>query len=319
MSYIDRGPMARSRDEDLATFERHRAELVALAYRMLGDFGRAQDAVQEAWLRWEGRREEARSPSAYLVTMVTRLCLNELASAKTRREEARGDRLPEPVDLEAGGIGRLESLEEVSMAFLVILQRLTAVERAVFLLHEVFDFSHRDIARLVGKSEAACRKLLERAHRNVAAERHLLVGEPDERAAPERLLGAFLQAAYAGDVDALTAMLAEDAVLTADGGPSGTRIGGLRNLPAPLHGPARIAAFVAEATRRAGPLLEPQQRELNGQPAIVLFRDKSPFAAILLRIVAGKIHRIFFHGDVGRLRFIEPPSPRPSAPARRPS
>jgi RNA polymerase sigma-70 factor (ECF subfamily) len=311
--------MAHSRDEDLATFERYRPELVALAYRMLGDFGRAQDTAQEAWLRWEGRGEEARSPRAYLVTLVTRLCLNELASARTRREEARGDRLPEPVDLEAGGIGQLESLEEVSMAFLVVLQRLAAVERAVFLLHEVFDFSHREIARLVGKSEAACRKVLERATRKVAAERHLFAGKPDEEAAHERLLAAFLQAAYAGDVAALAAMLAEDAVFTSDGGSFGARIGGLRNLAAPLHGPARIAAFVVEATRRAGPLLDPQQRNLNGQPAIVLFRGESPFAAILVSVAAGKIHRIFFHGDVERLRFVDPPSRRPPASARRPS
>src|SRR5262249_60798317 len=98
--------MTRSRDADLEVFEAHRTRLVAHAYRMLGDLGRAEDMVQEAWLRWNGRQVEVDSPRAYLATLVTRLCLNELGSAKTRREENRSDRLPEPVDLEDGGIGR---------------------------------------------------------------------------------------------------------------------------------------------------------------------------------------------------------------------
>src|SRR4029453_16909682 len=148
--------MARSSATDLAVFESYRALLAALAYRMLGDRGRAEDMVQEAWLRWQGRREDADSPRAYLVTVVTRLCLNELDSAKARHEESRSDRLPEPIDLDEGGIGRLESLDQVSMAFLVVLQRLTPAERAVLLLHDVFDLAHDAIAPLVGKSGAAC-------------------------------------------------------------------------------------------------------------------------------------------------------------------
>src|SRR4051812_7269770 len=107
--------MVRSIAADLAVFEDHRALLIALAYRMLGDVGRAEDMVQDAWLRWDGRQGEAESPRAYLVTLVTRLCLNELDSAKSRREESRGDRLPEPVDLEEGGLGRVEALDRISM------------------------------------------------------------------------------------------------------------------------------------------------------------------------------------------------------------
>src|SRR5262249_22311223 len=180
MTRADAGGSAlMARSADLAVFESHRALLVALAYRMLGDLGRAEDMVQEAWLRWQGRREEADSPRAYLVTVVTRLCLNELDSATSRREESRSDRLPEPVDLEEGGLSRLESLDQVSMAFLVVLQRLTPPERAVLLLHDVFDFSHDEIATLVGKSEAACRKLLERARQNVATEKRLFSTSQD--------------------------------------------------------------------------------------------------------------------------------------------
>src|SRR4051812_41199738 len=243
----DWGPMTkRSTQIDLALFEEHRAQLLALAYRMLGDVARAEDLVQEAWLRWHGRREEADSPRAYLVTLVTRLCLTELGSARRRREENRGDRLPEPVALDEGALGRVEALEQVSMAFLVVLQRLTPAERAVLLLHDVFDFGHAEIAALVGKSEAACRKLLERAREHVGAEKRLF-GAPREM--HEQLLGAFVQAASAGDIGAMVNLLADDAVLITDGGAAGRRGGGLRNLPKPLHGAGQIAAFVVAATR----------------------------------------------------------------------
>jgi RNA polymerase sigma-70 factor (ECF subfamily) len=295
--------MGRSLAADVAVFESHRALLVALAYRMLGDLGRAEDMVQEAWLRWQGRREEADSPRAYLVTVVTRLCLNELDSAKTRREESRRDRLPEPVDLDEGGMGRLESLDRISMAFLVVLQRLTPAERAVLLLHDVFDFAHGEIATLIGKSEAACRKLLERARQSVAAEKRLF---STSREAHRRLLGAFVQAAYQGDVRTLVTMLAEDAVMITDGGREGRSAGGIRNLPAPLHGAAGIAAFVVEATRRMSAVLDVEEHELNGQPAMVLYRDGVPFAAILLGVADGRIHRVYFHADAARLQHLGP-------------
>ena len=201
--------------------------LVAHAYRMLGDLGRAEDIAQEAWLRWNGRQVKVDSPRAYLLTLVTRLCLNELDSAKTRREESRSDRLPEPIDLDEGGIGQVELLDQVSMAFMVALQRLTPAERAVLLLRDVFDFDYGEIAALVGRSETACRKLLERARQNVATEKRFFSTSPETH---RRLLTAFTQAATTGDIDALVAMLAEDAVLITDGGPEGRRVGGVRNL-----------------------------------------------------------------------------------------
>src|SRR5262249_57504059 len=130
-------------------------------------------------------------------------------------------------------------------AFLVVLQRLTPAERAVLLLHDVFDFAHAEIATLVGKSEAACRKLLERARQNVATEKRLFSTSQE---AHRRLLGAFMQATYAGDVSELVGMLAEDAVLITDGGREGRSVGGLRNLRVPLHGAAPIPTFLAEPT-----------------------------------------------------------------------
>jgi RNA polymerase sigma-70 factor (ECF subfamily) len=279
-------------------FEAHRTRLLALAYRMLGDVGAAEDVVQDAWLRWHAHAAEARSPEAYLVTLVTRLCLNALASPRIRREERRGDRLPEPVDLDGVGLGRIETLEMVSMAFLVVLQRLSPAERAVLLLHDVFDFGHAEIAALVGKSAAACRKLLERARDGVAAEKRLFSASREQH---ERLLTAFVQAASAGDVDGLAALLSDDVTLITDGGAHGRRAAGVRNLPRPLDGTTQVAAFVVAVTQRNIGALAPEIRELNGQPALVLRAADGPFGAILLAVHGDRIHRVFFHGDPERL------------------
>ncbi|MFT3769767.1 MAG: sigma-70 family RNA polymerase sigma factor [Minicystis sp.] len=285
----------------LAAFEACRRDLVALAYRMLGDMGRAEDMVQEAWIRWEGSEVEADAPKAYLTTVVTRLCLNELDSARARREESRADRLPEPVDLDEGGIAQVERAEEISMAFLVVLQRLTPAERAVLLLHDVFDFDHQEIAGLVGNNAPACRKLLERARRHVTEERRLLAARPDEH---RRLLQAFVSAASAGDTGALVALLADDAVMISDGGAEGRVVRGQRNLPRPLQGAARIAAFVATVTTAGASDLQIEEHQLNGQPAIVFWAGDRPFAALLLAVAEGKIQRVFFHADLNRLRYL---------------
>jgi len=179
-----------------------------------------------------------------------------------------------------------------------VLQRLTPAERAVLLLHDVFDFPHGEIAGLVGKSEAGCRKLLERAREHVGAEKRLFATSPESH---RQLLDAFLRAAGAGDVSTLVSLLAADAVLITDGGPEGRKVDGVRNLPAPLAGAARIAAFVTATTRVAG-TLDAEVHELNGQPGIVLYRDDAPFAVLLLGVADGQICRVFFHADPARLR-----------------
>jgi len=293
-------------EADLETFERLRPELLALAYRMLGDVARAQDVVQDAWLRWHHRDAIVDVPKAFLVTIVTRLCLNELDSAHARREESRGDRLPEPVDLAHVGMARLELLDQVSMAFLVVLERLTPAERAVLLLHDVFDLAHADIAALVERTPEATRKLLERARRDVADGRRLLTATREEH---ERLLTAFVRAATAGELDDLIQLLADDAILITDGGATGAGIGGIRNPPSPIVGAAKIAAFVRATSRGPGATLAWETRELNGRPALLFRRDGRPFAALLLAVADGKIHRVFFHADQRRLRFLgDPPS-----------
>lgn len=289
-----RSPLSRR----VEAFESCRHELVALAYRMLGEVGRAEDMVQEAWLRWQAHDGEVESPRAFLVTIVTRLCLNELGSARARREEARSDRLPEPVDLEDGGILRVERLEQISMAFLVALQRLSPAERAVLLLHDVFDFSHQEIAALIGNNAPACRKLLERARQGLATERRMQKTSQDEH---RRMLEAFLHAATTGDVEGLAKLLAEDAVMVTDGGPEGRRYGGQRNLPQPMVGAERIAGFVVATTLRVASVLRIEEHQLNGQPAIVFRNGDEPFAALLLGVAEGRVQRVYFHADLSRL------------------
>ncbi len=282
---------------DTEVFEAHRPSLLALAYRMLGDFARAEDLVQDAWLRWERRDVEVDAPKAYLIKTVTRLCLNELDSARVRRE-ARDDRLPEPLSLEANGLERVEGLDELSMAFVVLLQRLSGAERAALLLHDIFDFSHAEIATLLGRSAPASRKLLERARRHVADERRSLEVSAEEH---RRLLAAFIDAATRGDVEALTALLADDVVLIADAGPDGGRYGRVRNLPGPLVGAKKVAPFVAAVTAQGATGAEVRACEINGRPGVVLVVEGRAVTALTVSGAEGRVRGIFIQADPARL------------------
>lgn len=286
---------------DADVFQEHRPVMLALAYRMLGEVARAEDIVQDAWLRWQRREVEVESPKAYLIKTVTRLCLNDLDSARARKEEARGDRLPEPVSLEDTGIVRLEALDRISMAFVVLLQRLTPAERAVLLLHEIFEFEHHEIANLIEKSEPACRQLLKRAREHIANERRTLTVTPD---AHRRLLRSFLEASSSGDVSRVASLLAEDVVLIADAGPEGGAYGRVRNLPGPIVGTTKVAAFVAAVTPQGAAGLVTQECELNGQPAVLVLRDGRPYTAILLAVAGDRIRGVFIHADPARLSHV---------------
>jgi RNA polymerase sigma-70 factor (ECF subfamily) len=291
--------------DNSATFESHRPALLALAYRMLGEMARAEDVVQEAWVRWQ-RQVEVDSPKAFLLTTVARLCLDELGSARARREESRSDRLPEPVDLDHTGLGRLEILDQISMAFLVLLQRLTPAERAVLLLHDVFDMPHAEIAALLGKNDAACRQLLKRARENVASERRVFQTSPAEH---RRLLTAFVQATTGGDQNALLDMLAEDAVLIADAGPGVVRYGRIRNIGRPVVGRRKVAALLKIiGSQTAGPGIELQERTLNGEPAVVIFQDGVAVSAILVSVADGKVRHVFIQVHRERLSHVGPPN-----------
>jgi RNA polymerase sigma-70 factor (ECF subfamily) len=286
-------------NESTAVFESHRPGLVRLAYRMLGDLGRAQDIVQDAWLRWQRLDEPVDSPKAMLTKMVTRQCLNELDSARARREESRSNRLPEPVQADAEG-DAVERADQISMAFLVLLQRLTPPERAALLLHDVFDFGHEEVAKLLEKTVPACRQLLSRARRHVAAERRSFSASREEHL---RLLRAFLLASRDGNVDAIASLLTDDAVLIADGGPEGVTVGGVRNLPHPVSGARRVATAIAALGQR-GAGLERREWTVNGQPALVAFLNGRPVFVVLLAVTNGRIGSIFIHADPARLSHV---------------
>jgi RNA polymerase sigma-70 factor, ECF subfamily len=292
--------------EDAHIFERYRSALLAHAYRMLGDMSRAEDAVQEAWLRWQKREVSVEAPKAFLLTTVTRLCLDELGSARARHEESRSDRLPEPIDLDESGIGDVEMMDQISMAFLVLLQRLTPAERAVFLLHDVFDLSHAEIAELLGKKDAACRQLLVRARANVGVERRAFRTSSTDHS---RLLMAFVRASTGDDQGALLKLFAEDAVLIADGGPTGTQYGRVRSAGRPIVGRSKIAsALKAFARQDVSPPLEILERTLNGEPAVVAFRNGQAVSAVFISVKDDKIQQIYIQLDPEHLRHVGPPN-----------
>ena len=269
------------------TFERYRSLLFSIAYRMLGSVMEAEDVVQEAFLRWrEASGREIHAPKAYLSTVVTRLSIDRLRSAKARREQYVGPWLPEPLatveDSEATDAVALD--ETLSMAFLVLLESLTPVERAVFLLREVFDYDYAEIASLVGKSEDNCRQISRRARRSVAARRPRFESSPEQE---ERLLGNFLEACMSGDMESLLALLSEDATLWSDGG------GKTRAALNPIYGADRVARFFSGILRKAPSGLVVRWASINGRPGFIgYFEDGSPQSVTTFDVAKGTIRAI---------------------------
>jgi RNA polymerase sigma-70 factor (ECF subfamily) len=246
----------------------HARSLRALAYRMLGSRSEAEDIVQEAWLRWAQVDEASvQHPGAYLSRLVTNLCLDKLGSAAAKREHYVGVWLPEPlVDEEAGWApdpeAQAEFAQDVSVAFLLALERLSPLERAAFLLHDVFDLDFDEIARRLERSPAACRQLASRARNRVKADYARREVEEEER---ERLFGAFSEAVRNFDVDALAKVLAEDAVMLADGG------GKAAAVPRPLQGGALIARTLIGFARLPTSNWRLEPARINGLPGCLIF------------------------------------------------
>ncbi|TVT47511.1 RNA polymerase sigma-70 factor [Amycolatopsis rhizosphaerae] len=244
-------------------FEQYRPRLFGLAYRMLGSAAEAEDVVQDAFLRFRGAdREAINALSAWLTRVVTNLCLNRLAAAARQREHYIGPWLPEPVITEDGALGPLETVQQrdsVSLALLVLLERLTPAERAVFVLREAFAYGHREIAEIMGISEANCRQLHHRAKARVDEGRPRF--QPDRRRQFD-LLQRFLAAAQEGDLPALEAFLAEDVVSWSDGG------GQVTSARRPVLGREKVARLCAGMMNRATGV-EFGFAEVNGDPAVL--------------------------------------------------
>jgi RNA polymerase sigma-70 factor, ECF subfamily len=249
----------------------HARSLRALAYRMLGSRSEAEDIVQEAWLRWAQVDESTvEHAGAYLSRLVTNLCLDKLGSAAAKRERYVGVWLPEPLlDEEAGWSpgpeAQAEFAQDVSVAFMLALERLSPLERAAFLLHDVFDLDFDEIARRLERSPAACRQLATRARNHVKTDYARREVEEEERA---RLFGAFSEAVRNFDVDALAKVLAEDAVMMSDGG------GKAAAVPRPLLGGALIAkALIGFAKLPSSRAWRMQPARINGLPGCLVFDD----------------------------------------------
>ena len=256
---------------DIAAFEAHRGRLTGLAYRMLGSRADAEDAVQDAFLRWSGAqaRQVIDNDEAFLVRTITRLCLDRLKSAKAKREIYVGPWLPEPVaDTDALSPHTSSELaDDLSFALLLALDRLSPAERAAFLLHDVFDAPFSDVAVTLEKSEAACRQLATRARKAVREARPCAPAPPE---AHMRLLAAFINAVNSGDLAQLTALLREDAIAITDGG--GVKTAALN----PLHGADKIARFyvgIARKQREAGVAFDFEPMLLNGAIGLLIYID----------------------------------------------
>ena len=235
-----------------ARFEPHRRRLLGLAYRMLGSMAEAEDAVQEAYLRWhEADRAAIAEPRAFLITTTTRICLDVLKSARVRREEYVGPWLPDPVTDTAALAPdtQTELAEDLSVALLLALERLSPLERAAFLLHDVFDYSFTEVAETLNRNEAACRQLASRARSRVrearpAAAIPMRPASSAEEAKHAELLSAFIAASRSGDIATLTRLLASDVKVVTDGG---GKVTAALNV---IEGAERAAAFLAGVVRK---------------------------------------------------------------------
>ncbi len=282
---------------EAAAFDPHRRALTGLAYRMLGSVSDAEDVVQDAFLRWYAApRADVAEPRAYLMRVVTRLCLDVLKSARVRRETYVGPWLPEPVLDEAAvqPDSASELAEDISVALLLALERLTPTERAAFLLHDVFDRDFNEVAAILGRSAAACRQLAFRARGRVRASPRRYSADPAEGT---RLAVAFMLAAQTGDVKALTALLAEDATLHSDGG--GLRIAAL-NL---IHGADRIARFAVGIARKAG-AVGATPASVNGLPGFVLRDPRGEVRTVAFEVAEGVIHSVYLVANPQKLRHV---------------
>ena len=274
-----------------------RRHLLNLAYRLLGSLADAEDVVQEAYVRWyamsRAQQDEIATPAAWLTTVASRICLDQLGSARARRERYVGQWIPEPLPARSGWVSvgtaasgdpadRITLDESVTMAFLVVLDAMTPAERVAFVLHDVFRYPFGEVAEIVGRSAAACRQLATSARRRLEG-----TAAPATPTTPSdaEVIRAFKRAWTAGDIAALLAVLDQDAVATGDGG------GVVRAAPEPVVGSEAVARFFAE--RSGTPGLELVECAVNGQPGLAAQIDGVTVSVLAFAIVEGRISQVW--------------------------
>jgi RNA polymerase sigma-70 factor (ECF subfamily) len=294
-----------------ASFEPHRRRLLGLAYRMLGSMSDAEDAVQDTYLRWHrADRDTVSDPKAFLMTTTARICIDMLTSARARHEEYVGPWLPEPV-VDTAALApdaRTELAEDLSIALLLILDQLLPLERAAFLLHDVFDFSFTEVAATLERSDAACRQLAARARAHVRAVRPRGAVEPAARsgdidAKHAQLMSAFAAATQSGDLNALTQMLASDVRVITDGG------GKVRAALNVIDGADRAAQFLVEATRkRPGAWWRDdftvRFAAINGLPGVIVDSPEGPVQTAAFEIEGNIIRALYVVRNPDKLRHL---------------
>ena len=294
-------------DRRTDVFAEQRPYLFAVAYRLLGSGADADDALQDAWLRFaDVDLDRVESPRAYLVTIVTRLCLDLLRSARRRREEYVGVWLPEPVtSSEALPDELVERRESASFAFLLLMERLNPVERAVLVLHDVFGYSHEEVGATIGRSAAASRQALRRGRKRLGGASQT-VRRPSEHS--RELVGRFLEASRSGDVDQLASALAKDVVLMSDGG------GEVSAANRPLAGRGLVGRFFIAMAQMGPAHLEIRDVELNGQPAVLTYEGGTVSNAFLFDTSASGVEAIYVVRNPEKLRRLAAAHPS-AAPA----
>jgi RNA polymerase sigma-70 factor (ECF subfamily) len=274
-------------------FAEHRPRLLAIAYRMLGSTADAEDVVQEAFIRWNTAGDDAiASPKAYLSTVVTRLCIDAKKSARARREEYVGPWLPEPLedDLSVVDPPSAALAESVHVGFLLLLEKLAPVERAVFLLHHVFDFEYEEIASMVGKSAANCRQIAARARDRLREGRRRFVVSVEEQ---RRVAAEFVESCHTGDVDRLLRVLASDAVLYADGGGKAPAFGKISAATRPLVGREQVARFALAVMGQAPAGFTWRRALLNRQEGVLGYLEGALTCALVFDVEGGLVRNVY--------------------------
>ncbi|HEX5716718.1 MAG TPA: RNA polymerase sigma-70 factor [Thermoanaerobaculia bacterium] len=283
------------RTDPLAAFQRERGRLFGVAYRMLSSVSEAEDVLQDAWLRWQAvDPATVENPSAFLMRTVTRLCIDNLGAARNRLTDYVGPWLPEPLiqDRSESPESLRELADDLSTAFLLLLERLNPVERAVFLLRESFDFSHKEIAETIGKTEENCRQIDRRARQKLSGVARPRPADPEEH---DRLLYGFLQASRQGDMQGMLNLLAKDAVCISDGG------GKTHAAKISLHGAERVAKFISGLQAKAQVPFEVRMAQVNGRTGFITYVEGRIANVGTMRIEDGLIREIFIQVNPDKL------------------
>jgi RNA polymerase sigma-70 factor (ECF subfamily) len=277
--------MAAVSERDTEAFEAVRPRLFGIAYRMLGSVAEADDVVQDAWLRWQGAdREAVQHPGAFLATTTTRLAINELESARSRRETYIGPWLPEPVDTTGDPLLGAVTGAALEIGVLMLLEKLSPAERATYVLREAFDYSYREVAEVLGLGEANARQLAARARAKLEGARRRTASDDDHR----RLLAAILDAARQGELRELEALFAEDVVTYADGG------GAVSAARRPIEGRRRVAKAFLGIVRKYWDDATIGEAHVNGGPALVVRRGRETIAVAAIAASDSGIEQVLF-------------------------